>query len=210
MLDQTLLSYLQRFSTPQTDVLHALTRETHLKVNLPQMITEPYAGRFLTMITHMIQPQRILEIGTFTGYTAICFAMGLPENGVLHTIEINEEQEDRIRKFLALAKVDRQVQLHIGDARKIIPTLDEVFDLVFIDATKLQYDEYYELVFSKIRKGGFILSDNVLWYGKVLNEHGDKKTAAIHAYNEKIHADPRVENILLPIGDGIMIARKIL
>lgn len=209
MLDKTLVTYLEQHSTPEADVLYQLNRETHLKVCLPQMITGKYAGRFLTMITQMIQPKRVLEIGTFTGYTAICFGSALPEGGVLHTIELNEEQEDRIRKFLVLAKIEDKVQLHIGDARQIIPTFEEQFDLVFIDATKLQYDEYYELVFSKVRKGGFILSDNVLWYGKVLNEKKDKTTAAIHAYNQRINNDDRVENILIPIGDGIMIARKI-
>ena len=209
MLDKKLQSYLEEVSTPESDVLYHLNRETRLKVCLPQMITGKYAGRFLTMITQMIQPKRVLEIGTFTGYTAICFGAALPEDGILHTIEINEEQEDRIRKFLALAKIEDKVKLHIGDAREIIPTIEDLFDLVFIDATKLQYDEYYELVFSKVRKGGFILSDNVLWYGKVLNEKKDKTTTAIDAYNQRINNDDRVENILVPIGDGIMIARKI-
>ena len=209
MLDKKLQSYLEEVSTPESDVLYHLNRETRLKVCLPQMITGKYAGRFLTMITQMIQPKRVLEIGTFTGYTAICFGAALPEDGILHTIEINEEQEDRIRKFLALAKIEDKVKLHIGDAREIIPAIDDLFDLVFIDATKLQYDEYYELVFSKVRKGGYILSDNVLWYGKVLNEKKDKTTAAIDVYNQRINADDRVENILVPIGDGIMIARKI-
>lgn len=210
IVDTHLVDYLETHTTSQTDVLHQLTRETHLKVILPQMITDEYTGRFLTMVTQMIQPKRILEIGTFTGYTAICFAIGLPEGGLLHTIEIDEEKEDLIRKYLDLAGVTDKVQLHIGDARQVIPTIDEIFDLVFIDATKLQYDEYYEQVIAKVRKGGFILSDNVLWYGKVLQEPMDKKTKAINAYNNKLHADKRVENILLPIGDGIMIARKIL
>lgn len=208
MQDKKLSDYLEKHTTSPSEVLYHLNRETHLTVNIPKMISGAYQGRLLTMLTQMIQPKRVLEIGTFTGYTAICFAYGLPEGGLVHTIEINEELAPIISKYLNLAKVADKVKLHIGDALDVIPTLDEQFDLVFIDARKLDYDAYFELVFAKVRKGGFILSDNVLWEGKVLEESQDKRTATIHAYNQKIQADQRVENILLPIRDGIMIARK--
>ena len=208
----SLNQYVESHTTPETDVLYQLNRATHLQTTAPQMISGHFQGRLLTMLTQMIRPNRVLEIGTFTGYTAICFAMGLPEHGQVHTIEINEELEEMIHEYLDLAKVSHQVTLHMGDAKTIIPTIEEQFDLVFIDASKMEYDTYYELVFSKVVKGGFILSDNVLWDGKVAqpNHLHNKKTASIHAYNQKIQNDPRVENLLLPIRDGIMIARKIV
>lgn len=201
--------YVEGMTTAETDVLYELKRETFLKAPSPQMISGHYQGRLLTMITQMIQPKRVLEVGTFTGYTAICFGMGLPEGGQVHTVEVNEERETIIRKYLAKAEMEDKVTLHIGDAKEVIPTIDEVFDLVFIDASKMEYDTYFELIFEKVRQGGFIMTDNVLWYGKVLEEKKDKKTAAIDAFNAKIQADERVENILLSMMDGIMIARKI-
>lgn len=201
--------YVEEMTTPETDILYNLKRETYLKVLSPQMISGHYQGRLLTMITQMIRPKRVLEVGTFTGYTAICFGMGLPEDGQVHTIEINEERENIIRKHLEKAELEEKVILYIGDAKEIIPTIDEMFDLVFIDASKMEYDTYFDLIFEKVREGGFILTDNVLWYGKVLEEKKDKKTAAIHAFNSRIQEDERVENILLPMMDGIMIARKI-
>lgn len=207
---QIVKKYVERFTTPHSPVLQQLTRETFLKVLMPQQISSPYQGQLLTMITRMICPMRVLEVGTFTGYTAICFANGLPEGGIVHTIEMNEEQEDLIRKYINLADVAEKIQLHIGNALEIIPQLDEAFDLVFIDATKKEYEQYYELIFSKVKKGGFILADNAFRNAKVFQEKHDKKTAAIHAFNQKIQSDDRVENILLPIDDGIMIAHKIL
>ncbi len=213
MQSEELTNYINRNTTGSTEVLKQLQRETYLKVFHPQMISGPYQGRLLTMLTQMIQPKRVLEIGTFTGYIAICMAMGLPENGLVHTIEIKEELEDMIRKYLKLASVENQVKLHIGDAKLVIPTLEDRFDLVFIDAKKMDYEAYYDLIFPKVNIGGYILTDNVLWYGKVLDEEkhaNDKRTVALNAFNKKIQADDRVENILLPIRDGIMIARKIL
>ncbi len=206
---EAIQEYVEGMTTPETDILYNLKRETYLKVLSPQMISGHYQGRLLTMITQMIRPKRVLEVGTFTGYTAICFGMGLPEDGQVHTIEINEERENIIRKHLEKAELEEKVILYIGDAKEIIPTIDEMFDLVFIDASKMEYDTYFDLIFEKVRQGGFILTDNVLWYGKVLEEKKDKKTAAIHAFNSRIQEDERVENILLPMMDGIMIARKI-
>jgi predicted O-methyltransferase YrrM len=206
---QTVNNYIQKFTTPDDEILQQLTRETFLKVLMPQQISSPYQGRLLTMLTKMLRPSRILEIGTFTGYTAICFAYGLPQDGKVHTIEMNEENEDLIRKYLKLAHVEDSVELHIGNALEIIPQLEDEFDLVFIDATKKEYKQYYELIFSKVKTGGFILADNAFRNAKVFQEKHDKKTAAIHAFNQMIQADDRVENILLPIDDGIMIAYKI-
>jgi caffeoyl-CoA O-methyltransferase len=206
---QKVQEYVEGMTTPETDVLYQLKRETFLKAPSPQMVSGHYQGRLLTMITQMIRPKRVLEVGTFTGYTAICFGMGLPEDGQVHTIEVNEERETIIRKYLEKAEMQDKVTLYIGDAKEVIPTIDEMFDLVFIDASKMEYDTYFDLIFEKVRSGGFIMSDNVLWYGKVLEEKKDKKTAAIHDFNVRIQEDERVENILLPMMDGIMIARKI-
>lgn len=206
---QTVNHYIQQFTTPDDAILQQLTRETFLKILMPQQISSPYQGRLLTMLTKMLRPLRILEIGTFTGYTAICFANGLPQGGKIHTIEMNEENEDLIRKYLKLANVENKVELHIGNALEIIPKLEDEFDLVFIDATKKEYEQYYELIFSKVKAGGFILADNAFRNAKVFQDKHDKKTAAIHAFNQMIQADDRVENILLPIDDGIMIAHKI-
>lgn len=206
---QKVQEYVEGMTTPETDVLYQLKRETFLKAPSPQMVSGHYQGRLLTMITQMIRPKRVLEVGTFTGYTAICFGMGLPEDGQVHTIEVNEERETIIRKYLEKAEMQDKVTLYIGDAKEVIPTIDEMFDLVFIDASKMEYDTYFDLIFEKVRPGGFIMSDNVLWYGKVLEEKKDKKTAAIHDFNVRIQEDERVENILLPMMDGIMIARKI-
>lgn len=208
MQSPELTAYLERMTSPELPVLQELYRTTHLRVNLPHMISGHYQGRLLTLLTQMIRPQRVLEVGTFTGYTAICFALGLPDGGEVHTIEKNEELEDLIREYLDKAGVAERVRLFIGDALEVIPTLTEVYDLVFIDATKIEYDDYYESLFDKVAAGGFILSDNVLWDGKVLREPHDKKTAAMHRFNQRIQDDPRVENLLLPIRDGIMIARK--
>jgi caffeoyl-CoA O-methyltransferase len=206
---QKVQEYVEGMTTPETDVLYKLKRETFLKAPSPQMVSGHYQGRLLTMITQMIRPKRVLEVGTFTGYTAICFGMGLPEDGQVHTIEVNEERETIIRKYLEKAGMQDKVMLYIGDAKEVIPTIDEMFDLVFIDASKMEYDTYFDLIFEKVQPGGFIMSDNVLWYGKVLEEKKDKKTAAIHDFNARIQEDKRVENILLPMMDGIMIARKI-
>lgn len=201
--------YAAQFSSQEDAVLSALNRETHLKVMLPQMLSGHIQGNFLKMMSYMIQPKRILEIGTFTGYSAICFAQGLQEGGKLYTIDINAELEDMCRKYFEEAKLTDKIDFRIGNAIDIIPSIDETFDLVFIDADKINYSNYYDLVFDRVRPGGFIIADNVLWSGKVCQDNHDKDTAALHAYNLKIQNDVRVENYLVPIRDGLMVARKL-
>jgi caffeoyl-CoA O-methyltransferase len=208
-LPDVIEDYSAKYSAPEEEVLAKLNRETHLKVMLPQMLSGHIQGNFLKMISYMLRPKRILEIGTFTGYSAICFARGLAENGKLYTIDVNEELEEMVRKYFKEAGVENQIDFRIGNALNIIPDIDETFDLVFIDADKINYSNYYDLVFDKVRKGGFIIADNVLWSGKVTEEKHDKDTAALQAYNEKINSDLRVENYLVPIRDGLMVARKL-
>ena len=157
----------------------------------------------------MVRPKKILEIGTYTGYSAICLAQGLQDQGKLFTIDINAELEDMCRKFFKEAGIEDKIDYRIGNALDIIPAINESLDLVFIDADKLNYAKYYDLVFDNVRSGGFIIADNVLWSGKVCQENHDKDTAALHAYNEKINKDHRVENYLVPIRDGLMVARKL-
>jgi predicted O-methyltransferase YrrM len=168
-------------------------------------------GKFLEMISWMIRPERVLEIGTYTGYSAICLASGLSENGLIHTIEVNQELEDFIKRYIKKAGLTGKINIHIGNALEIIPRLDETFDLVFIDADKENYLNYYNLVFEKVRKGGFILADNALWNGKVVesNKKPDKETEGIIEFNDFVRNDKRVENVLLPLRDGVMIVRKL-
>lgn len=201
--------YIAQHSTPEQPVLRELNRETYVKVQMPNMLSGHLQGQFLEMITKMLQPKRILEIGTFTGYSGICLAQGLPEDGVLHTIDINEELQPMVENFVTKAGLSNKVKQWIGDARQIIPAIDETFDLVFIDADKVNYSNYYDLVFDKVRTGGYIIADNVLWSGKVLAEDKDKDTLAIDNYNKKVVSDKRVEVFILPLRDGLNIARKI-
>ena len=208
-LPEGISKYCEAFTTTESSVLLELNRETNLKVLMPQMLSGHLQGSFLTMISHMIRPTRILEVGTFTGYSSICLAQGLADNGILHTIDINAELKDMVNKYVNKAELQNKIELHIGKAEEIIPALNESFDLVFIDADKINYSLYYDLVFDKVKKGGFIIADNVLWSGKVLDEKTDKDTAAIKQYNEKINSDIRVENMMLPLRDGLMIARKL-
>ena len=208
-LPEAISNYCEKFSSSESTALFELNRETNLKVLMPQMLSGHLQGSFLQMMSCMIHPKRILEIGTFTGYSAICLAQGLTTDGLLHTIDVNAEIEDMVKKYFSKAGVSEKIKLHIGDAQKIIPQLNETFDLVFIDADKINYSNYYDLVFDKVRSGGFIVADNVLWSGKVLSENPDKDTEAIKQYNAKVHADIRVENMILPLRDGLMIARKL-
>ena len=202
--------YLDTFSTPEDPVLEELSRRTHLQTVYPQMMSGALQGRLLQFISRMIRPARILEIGTFTGYSAICLAKGLREGGKLITLEANDEYEKIIREFFEKSGITGRVELIIGDALQILPELAGPFDLVFIDADKREYGDYYDLVIDKVESGGFILVDNVLWNGKVLlpEERMDEETAAIHRFNQEITADPRVENLLLPVRDGLMLIRK--
>ncbi len=200
--------YIAAHSSCEDEVLSALNRKTHTDVLMPQMLSGQVQGQFLQMITAMLRPLRVLEIGTFTGYTAICFAKHLPKEGKVFTIDINEELEPIIREHLLQAAVSDKVTLIFGEAKDVIPNMDETFDLVFIDADKGNYSLYYDLVIDKLRQGGIILADNVLWGGKVLDEKKDKDTAALDTFNKKIQADDRVSNVMLSVRDGIMMIRK--
>lgn len=208
--DEKLLIYCQRHSSaPQPEpVLRALERETHLRTLHPQMLSGPNQGMLLQLFSRMIRPRRILEIGTFTGYGAICLAQGLTDDGLLHTIEANDEFTPIFNKYIDLAGLKDKIALHPGDASAVIPTLEEIFDLVFLDAGKMDYTAHYELALPKLRPGGFLLADNVLWAGKVLNDEKDATAAALRAFNNMVQADGRVENVLLPLRDGLMVIRK--
>ncbi len=210
-MERELFDYILSHSTPEDDVLHELYRETNLKVVYPRMVSGPLQGKILEMISCMIRPQRILEIGTYTGYSAICLAKGLRSEGMLHTIEINDELRDMALKYFGKAELQNKIILHNGDALNIIPSLEEEFDLVFIDGNKQQYLEYYQLVFPKVVRGGFILADNVLWDGKVLQggKKTDKETKGIIAFNDYLVRDKSVEQIIVPIRDGFSIIRKL-
>lgn len=210
-IDEKIEGYALAHSQPESDVLRKLNRETHLKVLSPRMLSGHLQGNFLSMISKMIQPRQILEIGTYTGYSAICLAQGLQAGGKLHTIDNNEQLEKMTRSFFEQAGLKDTVHFYIADALELIPTLNEQFDIVFIDADKKNYSNYYDLVFDKVRPGGYIIADNVLWSGKVLDiqKNNDQDTVLIHEFNKKVHSDPRVEHQLLPIRDGLMIARKL-
>ena len=201
--------YCQDHSTAPSQELLALERETHLKTLAPQMLSGPLQGRFLAMISHILQPETILEIGTFTGYGAHCLAEGLLSNGQLHTIEGNRELAYIIEKHLELADIQDRVHLHIGDAKEVIPNISATFDLVFMDANKREYGLYFDLVADRIRPGGLLLADNVLWSGKVVKGEKDKDTQMIDAFNKKVLADERFENLILPLRDGLLMARKL-
>lgn len=206
---KALESYILSHSKPEDDLLRKLRRETHVKVLLPQMISAPVQGKILTMLSCMIQPKRILEIGTFTGYSAICLARGLRPKGRLHSIDINDELGAMVNSYVKQSGFNDRIILHYGDALSVIPEIKESFDLVFIDADKVNYINYYDMVFDRVRPGGYILADNVLWSGKVVEETKDKDTRAIDAFNKKVLDDQRVENFILGVSDGLMIARKI-
>jgi predicted O-methyltransferase YrrM len=209
LLSEELSNYLENSCEPENDLLKHINRETHLKVSMPRMLSGHYQGRLLSMISKMIAPQRILEIGTFTGYATLCLAEGMQKNGLIYTIDINEELEDMVRVNFKKSDFDPQIKYQIGDAKQIIPTLNETFDLVFIDADKKNNATYYEMIMDSVRSGGLILIDNVLWSGKVLDqEKTDQKTAFINNFNEMVSSDSRVEKLILPVRDGLFIVRK--
>ncbi len=204
-----LLAYCEKHSSQPSELLCSLERETNLKTVAPQMLSGHLQGKFLNLLSSLIQPKRVLEIGTFTGYSAICLAQGLREGGLLHTIEVDEELAYLCRKYFQKAGLEEKIRLHLADAKDLIPRLDETFDLVFIDAAKGDYAFFYDLVFEKVRRGGIILADNVLWSAKVVEPARDSDTLSIDRFNKKVQEDPRVENLLLPLRDGLMIARKL-
>jgi predicted O-methyltransferase YrrM len=205
-----IMDYALKHTTEEDAILASLYRETHLMTVYPQMISGPWQGRLLTMISQMIRPSRILEIGTFTGYSAICLAKGLSEEGILHTIEINDELVEIAQNYIRRAGFVEKIVLHNGDACQLIPSIEEDFDLVFIDGDKEQYLTYFELIVEKVRPGGFILADNVLWGGKVMQAEGtvDKETRGIISFNSFVMQDTRVEKLFLPVRDGVFILRK--
>lgn len=203
--------YIAAYSQPQDRVLAWIEKQTHLRTNHARMLCGPVEGKLLEMISGMISPRRILEIGVFTGYSSICLARGLKEGGMLDALELNDELEDLIREAYRRAELEDRIRLYIGDAKEIIPGLDpEAYDLVFIDANKREYTRYYDLVWDKVRPGGYILADNVLWNGKVFSEHApaDAQTRGIMEFNERVRNDPRVENVILPLRDGLNMIRK--
>lgn len=208
-LEETLENYITDHSQEEPEILKSLTRETHLTVIQPRMITGHYQGRVLSMLSKIIQPKKILEIGTYTGYSAICLAEGLAPKGVLHTIDINEELLNIQTKYFALSGNGDRIIQHTGDALTIIPELEGPFDLVFIDAEKKEYKKYYESAISKTAKGGLILSDNVLWSGKVIKplNKKDQATKALLEYNSYLKNDPRVATVMLSVRDGLTLCR---
>ncbi|MDO4736609.1 MAG: O-methyltransferase [Bacteroidia bacterium] len=213
MADQ-LSTYLVNYSSQQDSVLSWLQKQTNLRTNHARMLCGPVEGKLMEFISRMISPSAILELGAFTGYSAICLARGLKEGGVLDSLELNDELEDLILEAHQRAGLQDKIKLHIGDAKQTIEKLKEqgkMYDLVFIDANKREYPAYYELVFDLVRKGGYILADNVLWDGKVLGEDvpKDAQTQGIYNFNKMVREDSRVENVILPLRDGLNLIRKL-
>lgn len=208
-LSESIIEYCENHSEKEPEYLAKLNKETHQKVLQPRMLSGHYQGRLLSLISKLVNPQNILEIGTYTGYSALCLAEGLQPNGKLHTIDINEELFDFQQKYFQESEFKDQIIQHLGDATKIIPQLDLKFDLVFIDADKPNYPNYFEIIIDKMNPGGLILSDNVLWSGKVLEEvkRNDLSTEALLKYNKMLAEDDRIETVILPLRDGLTLSR---
>lgn len=207
-IDATLSNYLDRHCDAEPALLARINRETHVMQTQAHMLSGHYQGRLLSMLSRFLAPKRILEIGTFTGYATLCLAEGLPADGLIYTIDVNEELEERVKGYFEVSDVAAQIRYHIGDAAQVIPTLNESFDLVFIDADKKNNVLYVDLVLEQMPAGGVILIDNVLWKGKVFAEQTDKQTQQIIQMNEQIASDPRVEKLILPVRDGVFVLRK--
>ena len=210
-VDKKILEYVQNKTSDESKILNDLSRETHLKVLNPRMLSGHYQGRLLSLISKLIKPKSILEIGTYTGYSTLCLLEGLEKKGFIHTIDHNEELLNIQNKFFERAKVSNRIKQYTGDAKEIIKNLKVKFDLIFIDADKENYPLYYDLVFDKLKSGGIIIADNILWSGKILEkvEKDDYATQSIISFNNKIKNDERVEKIILPIRDGLSLIRKI-
>ena len=202
--------YIRKNSSKEPQILKDLNKETYLKVLNPRMLSGHLQGRFLSIITKLLKPKKILEIGTYTGYSAICMSEGLVENGIIHTIDINEELVSIQNKYFAKSECNNSIIQHVGEARNIIKSINEKFDLVFLDADKENYIEYYKLVIEKVKKGGLIIADNVLWTGKVVEpeKDDDELTQYLIDFNKMINEDDRVENIILPLRDGLNMILK--
>ena len=211
ILNEELTRYAENHSEPESETLAALNRETYASILMPRMLSGHLQGQVLRMLSSMIRPARILEIGTYTGYSAICLAEGLRDHGLLHTIDINDELRSMVERYVKQAGMEKRIVLHTGDALDIIPKLNEKFDLVFIDADKVNYSNYFDLVFPMVPVGGYLIADNVLWSGKVLGKAAamDSDTRAIDAFNKKVHQDSRVLNVLFPVRDGLMVMKKV-
>lgn len=207
----TIDEYILQHIDEEGDYLHALYRDTHLKLLYPRMASGHLQGRMLKMFVRMIRPMQVLEIGTYSGYSALCMAEGLPEGAQLHTIEINDEQEEFTRPWLERSPYADKIKFYIGDALELVPQMSQQFDLAFIDGDKRKYLDYYELILPRLSPGGYIIADNTLWDGHVLKEHphaSDLQTIRIKAFNDFVAADQRVEKVILPLRDGLTIIRK--
>lgn len=209
-LDHKIQEYSEKHTQEESELLYKLNRETNAKILKPRMLSGHLQGRVLSMFSKMIQPEYILEIGTYTGYSALCLAEGLKAGGKLITIDNNEELESVVSRYVNEAGLNDSIEQIIGDATEIVPTLNFKWDIVFIDADKINYSNYFDMVIDKVSPGGYIIADNVLWSGKVVEEvkDNDKDTKALLEFNDKVHQDTRVENLLLPVRDGLMILRK--
>lgn len=207
-IDENLLRYCEQHSEPESDLLKHLNRNTHLKVGQPRMLSGHLQGRFLSMLSKLLSPAYILEIGTYTGYSALSLAEGLSEGGKLISLDANEETSKFAQQYVSNSTRAQQIELLVGNAATLIPALPDGIDLVFIDADKKSYSLYFDLVINKIKTGGIILADNVLWSGKVIENVRDKDTQFIHEFNQKVRADSRVECVMLPIRDGLSVIRK--
>jgi len=208
-IDKNIENYSLAFTEKESDLLKSLNRETNATVLNPRMLSGHLQGRFLSLLSNMIQPLNILEIGTYTGYSALCLSEGLRQEGYLHTVDINDEYASIAKKYFLKSKWKDNIKQHIGNALKILPNIDYSFQLAFIDADKENYIKYFKLIFNKIDVGGYIVADNVLWSGKVLNNNKDSDTKALHDYNKYVNSLENVRSFLLPIRDGLMITQKI-
>lgn len=209
-LSDEIEAYAEAHTEAESDLLRKLDRETHAKVLRPRMLSGHLQGRFLSLLSKLASPERILEIGTYTGYSALCLCEGLSENGKLITIDKNEELESFTRSFFLKSPYNNQIDYQVADAMQLLPTLNEEFDLVFIDADKVNYSNYFDLIIDKVKPGGLIIADNVLWSGKIVEEvaPNDKDTKALLLFNKKVNDDARVSNVLLPVRDGLMLIQK--
>lgn len=210
-IDTNIEKYAEEHTEKETDFLYQLNRDTHLKVLQPRMLSGHLQGRLLSMLSHLVQPKRILEIGTYTGYSALCLAEGLHKDGKIITLDCNEDLMHFTKDVFEKSEFKNQIDFRCGDAMEIIPMLEETFDLVFIDADKSNYLNYYKMILPKVRIGGLIIADNVLWSGKVLDleQNQDLDTVVIHEFNQTVQQDERVQNVLLPVRDGLMVLRKV-
>ena len=208
-LDHNLETYVAEHSEQEPELLQELARETHLKILQPRMLSGAYQGRLLALLSKLIAPKHILEIGTYTGYSALCLAEGLQADGQIDTIDINEELTDMQRKYFEVSVYGKHIVQHLGNAAEIIPAIEGTFDFVFIDADKEQYPLYFDLIVDRVRSGGLIIADNVLWSGKVLEPATDEATESLQSFNKKVAKDSRVETVILAVRDGLTLLRKI-